>query len=79
MSSQNLLIRKLQIAMFYPPPVDLRAVCWQNSEEIGQREGTSRETGGYFTLVRAMNLYEREVSENTMFLDWGEEKVVVQE
>jgi hypothetical protein len=30
-----------------------------NSEEIGQRRGTLRETGGYFTLVRAMNFYER--------------------
>ena len=42
-----------------------------DGEEIGQPRGTLRETGGYFTLVRAMNFSERDVSENTMFLDWG--------
>ena len=51
-----------------------------DSEEISQQRGTLSEAGGYFTLVRAMNFYERRDSENTMFLGWGgEEKVVVQE
>jgi hypothetical protein len=53
-----------------PPPVDLRAVCWQITTEISHRFGHRENSGDYY--LGASHMFLRvEVSEKTMFLLGG--------